>query len=153
MPSECFYVFLSGTFYTAFILTSLSLHVLLVLKPTVPTRVSEALDTVGIMHARRFGGWKLEKKTRVFILPSTCFWRSNHHEDVIRLDCGFVGQTQNSSGIINNNTTEWNNNSVTHCRTAGLSLIGGNDHIRQHKERIITLWKHEIIRWQRKSRC
>lgn len=50
-----------------------SVHELLLLKPTIPTGVSEALDTVGIMQARRFWGWKLEKKTRVFILPSTSF--------------------------------------------------------------------------------
>lgn len=149
MPCECFYVFLSGTFYTASatVMNFYLLHELL-LKPTIPARVSEALDTVGIMRAHRFWGWKLEKKTINMLLEIKSPWRCNNTR--LRI-C--VGQTQNSSQIINNNTTEWDNNSVTHCRTAGLNLIGGNDHIRQHKERIITLWKHEIIRWQRKSRC
>lgn len=149
MPSECFYVFLSGTFSaaSATVMNFYLLHELL-LKPTIPARVSEALDTVGIMRAHRFWGRKLGKKTINMLLEIKSPRRCNNTK--LRIT---VGQSQNSSQIINNNTTEWHNNSATHCRTAGLSLIGGNDHIRQHKERSITLWKHEIIRWQRKSRC
>lgn len=143
MPSGCFYVFLPGTFYTASAtVMNFYFHIFISSWAVVPKAY----------HSRegQSGPWCSRNHARTSFLGLEAGEESHQHNTSLRI-C--VGQTQNSSRIIQKNTTEWNNNSVTHCRTAGLSLIGGNDHIRQHKERIITLWKHEIIRWQRKSRC
>lgn len=157
MPSECFYMFLSSTFYTASA-TVVNFY----FKPSwaVATKAYHSREGQwGPWYSRNhagtsFLGLEAEEEnqgvhfTIIMLLEIKSPWTCNNTRLQIT-----VSQTQNSLRIMNNNTTEWNNNSVTHCRTAGLSLIGGNDHIRQHKERIVTLWKHEIIRWQQKSRC